>query len=813
MRLVTTLAKVTSLLGAFLAVALLMGLIGAGLLLPVVGSAGTAAREGVGLFEELPGELEQRPLAQQSRIQTADGSLISTPSQENRIIVGLEDIAPTMQKAQIAIEDARFYDHGGLDPEALGRAVVTNATTDDTQGGSTLTQQYVKLSLLEEAKQTEDTEARIALNARSGTEGYVRKLRELKYAVTLEDRLTKDEILEGYLNLAFYGQGAYGVEAAARRYFGVSAAELRLEQSALLAGVVRSPSNTNPISDPEAAMGRRDVVLDNMYEQEMISEKAWRQAKATGLELTVRDSERSCLNSAHPYFCDYVTTWLLSNETLGETPEEREALLTTGGLTVTTTLDTELAETVRTTMRETTPRGNPYSLASAAAVVEPGTGHVLAIGQSSEYALEASEDGTSATSVNWSVDERFRGTGGFQIGSVAKAYSLVTALEQGIPVESTLSVRAPERIELEDGRRVPAGVFYRDDFDPECTIGEDEWTVRNANDENHDRTTTLREATASSVNTAFATLAAQIGTCEVRDTMARMGLNSGDGDAYGAGSNNTPSAYVLGADAATPLTVASSYATFGAGGLYCPPVPVTEIRDADGAEIPLQIPDCEQVVDPDVAAGVAELMQEVVNDSGSGFRAVLENDQPAGGKTGSSDGSKHTWFAGYTPQLSTAVWVGSPGEKFDGELRDFTIGERSVEGFLYGSKVAAPVWKVIMDEALAGADVEQFEQPSTTILQGKQQVVPVVAGLTLPEAQQRLGDAGLAGSAVRIASPQPEGQVLRTSPRAGSQTRAGTPLQIFVSGDDDAVDSDAVDSDAVDDEPSSAFFGPPEDDD
>src|SRR5690606_23991024 len=306
-----------SLLMAFLGISVLRGLIGAGRTLPLVGATGTAAREGVGMFEKLPGDLEQNPLAQQSRIEAADGSLIATPARENRIIVPLDQIAPVMRQAQIAIEDERFYQHGGLDIRGLSRAIITNATSDSTQGGSTLTQQYVKMILKEEALRAGDAEQLRQLEARSGLEGYVRKLRELKYAVTLEQRLTKDEILEGYLNLAYYGDQTYGVEAAARHYFNVRAKDLNLVQAATLAGVVRAPGITDPVHNPEAAVERRNVVLDKMYEQGMITEKQWREARETPLELDVRDSQRSCMNSRHPYFCDYVTEWLLQNPALG----------------------------------------------------------------------------------------------------------------------------------------------------------------------------------------------------------------------------------------------------------------------------------------------------------------------------------------------------------------------------------------------------------------------------------------------------------------------------------------------------------------
>ena len=211
-----------------------------------------------------------------------------------------------------------------------------NTTTDTTQGGSTLTQQYIKLALQEQALKEGDSEAYAQTQARSGMEGYVRKLRELKYAITLEERLTKDEILVGYLNLSFYGDKAYGVEAAARHYFDVKASELSIVQSALLAGVVRSPTNTNPVANPELAQARRDLVLDKMFEQDMITEEERDEAQAIAVEdmLNLTDSQRSCINSRNPYFCDYVTAWLLEQPALGKTRDERAENLYTQGLTL-----------------------------------------------------------------------------------------------------------------------------------------------------------------------------------------------------------------------------------------------------------------------------------------------------------------------------------------------------------------------------------------------------------------------------------------------------------------------------------------------
>ncbi|WP_192796735.1 penicillin-binding protein [Serinicoccus kebangsaanensis] len=795
----------TSLLGVFLAVSVLMGIIGAGLLAPVVGASGLAARESVGMFEELPGDLEQNPLAQQSRILAADGTVLATPAQQNRIIVDSDEISQHMKDAQVAIEDARFFQHGGADVEALARAVVQNTTTDTTQGGSTLTQQYIKLALQEQALDEGDSEAYAQTQARSGMEGYVRKLRELKYAITLEERLTKDEILVGYLNLAFYGDRVFGVEAAARHYFNVNASELTISQSALLAGVVRAPSTTNPVADPELAQNRRDLVLGNMHDQGMITQKELDEATALDVKdmLEVTDSQRSCLKSRNPYFCDYVTAWLLEQPALGKTRDERLENITTNGLTIETTLDVELSREIKDILLEATPRGNDYFLGSAATVVEPGTGKILAFNQSSEYSFEESRDKVRKTSVNWNVDNAYGGPGGMAIGSIAKAYTLVEAMEKGVPVEASLTVRPPEdstygNVWLEDPENpttsyppadevFPAGVFFRDDFQDGCTIGEDHWTVRNANDENHERTIELRTAAALSVNTAFATLASQVGTCDIAETMTEMGLHAAGGQAYGLDPGNAETtlapSLVLGADTASPLTVATSYATFASGGVYCPPVPVTKVTDANGEELPLDLPGCDRVIPEDVALGAVELLQGVVDESGSGFRAILDGGRPAGGKTGTNNDSTSTWFAGFTPQLSTAVFVGNVpgGTTYDGDLRDIQVGDRYVEGPLFGSSVAAPTWKEIMDLASQGMDVQDWDDPSNEILNGKRVTIPSVVGMGVGQAQDRLADAGLTGGVVRVASGQPEGTVLYTTPGVGSSVVTSNPVTLHVS--------------------------------
>jgi membrane peptidoglycan carboxypeptidase len=271
----TSIGGVISLLGAFLASALVLGLLAAGLVMPAVGATGALARSGVDVFNELPSEFRTDPLAQTSQILASDGSVIATPQEQNRTIVPLAKIAPIMREAQVAIEDHRFYEHGGIDLQGTIRAVVSNLRNGSSVGASSLTQQYVKISLQYSALSAGNEEAA----ADAVKKDYMRKLKELKYAITLEKKLTKDQILEGYLNLVYYGDRAYGVEAASQHYFSVHASQLSLSQAALLAGLTQNPGTTDPVNFPERALARRNVVLDRMHELNRITDKQWTDAK------------------------------------------------------------------------------------------------------------------------------------------------------------------------------------------------------------------------------------------------------------------------------------------------------------------------------------------------------------------------------------------------------------------------------------------------------------------------------------------------------------------------------------------------------
>jgi len=357
-----------------------LGLLGAGLMMPTVAATGGVARGAVALFDALLSTFTQNPLSEQSRILARDSSLIATPYDENRIIVPLARSAPVMRQAQIAIKDSRFYVHGSLDPQGVGRALLSNLRGGNTQRASTLTQQYVKITLQENALRNLDPKAAQAATTRS----YTRKLEELKYAVTLEKTETKDQILQGYLNLVYYGGQAYGVEAAACHFFGVHATQLNLPQAATLAGLVQAPSVTDPIRSPARALARRNVVLDRTHTLKLISDNSWSHARATKMVLNPKPAQTSCALSPYPYFCNYIKEWLLLDPALGATRAARTKRINEGGLTIQTTLDPKIQADAQEEINARIPPGsqmNGTDIGAAAAVIEPATGDVLALAQ------------------------------------------------------------------------------------------------------------------------------------------------------------------------------------------------------------------------------------------------------------------------------------------------------------------------------------------------------------------------------------------------------------------------------------------------
>ena len=400
--------------------------------LPASALAGVAIKAASGAYEDLPADLKVPAIAQRSYLYANDGkTLLTSFYDENRVDVPITEIATTMQQAIVAAEDTRFYEHGGVDLRGVVRAFVANSTSGAVeQGASTLTMQYVRNVLKSDPNLTEEQRA----EATAETPG--RKIQEMRYAVALEQKLSKQEILDRYLNIAYFGAGAYGIAAASQRYFGKSASDLTLAEASLLAGLVQSPDADNPISgDKQAALDRRSYVLDSMAKMKVITDAEAKQADAEELVLHPTEAPNDCgaMPAGHDdwgFFCDYFRQWWNTQPAFGATVEERQQALFRGGYTIVTSLDPKIqAAALQQTL---TVYGYNNKRADPMAVVEPGTGKVLALAVNRHYSLDPNPAGQE----NYpnTVNQLIAGGGaieGYQAGSTFKMFTMLAALESG----------------------------------------------------------------------------------------------------------------------------------------------------------------------------------------------------------------------------------------------------------------------------------------------------------------------------------------------------------------------------------------------
>jgi membrane peptidoglycan carboxypeptidase len=380
--------------------------------------------------------------------------------------------------------------------------------------------------------------------------------------------------------------------------------------------------------------------------------------------------------------------------------------------------------------------------------------------QNTRYTTGAGSQTKGLTEVNWNVDRAYGGENGFQFGSTAKMYAIVTALESGIPVNGTI----PSKFATPT---TPA--IYTPKEQGKCGSLLD-WPVRN--DEAIGGTPLpFKVATAKSVNTAFASLVLHLGTPTVRATMTTMGLHSGDGSPIAC----TPASVTLGASTTTPLTLATSYATLAAAGKYCPPNPILSITTSNKKPLKLRPTACKQVIDPDIAKGATSLLTNVIT-SGTGTAASL-GPRPAAGKTGTTDNHYQSWFVGFTPQLATAVWVGTPYRQF--RMKNITLAGTHY-GEIFGGTISAPLWQAIMAGASQGMPIQNFSDPSTQMLNGTMVGVPNVSGVSVSEATQRLTSAGFSVQiGGHVSSNLPQGSVVYSSPSGNAPN--GTMVYLYLS--------------------------------
>ncbi|MEU0008081.1 transglycosylase domain-containing protein [Streptomyces sp. NPDC006314] len=667
----------------FLGVSVLAGAVMAGIALPAAGALGLAAKGSVKSFDEIPASLKSPQLSQRTTILDARGQKVATVYSRDRTVVDLKDISPYMQKAIVAIEDSRFYKHGAVDLKGVLRALNKNAQSGGVaQGASTLTQQLVKNYFIEEAG---DDPTKVA-EATQQTLG--RKIRELKYAIQIEDKLGKKKILENYLNITFFGEQAYGVEAAAQRYFSKHAKDLNVQEAALLAGIVQSPSRYDPVNDEAEATKRRNVVLQRMAELGDISQQEADEAKEKPLALHPSRAKNGCITAVKGagFFCDYVRQVVLTDRTFGKTKEARAKLWNQGGLTIRTTLDPQAQRSVQASVKQHVYKSD--SVATAATIVEPGTGKILAMGQSRPYGVNTKNH---ETSINLSVNQDMGGGAGYQPGSTFKPIVAAAAIEGGKP--ATQQYSSPYEMTYPSPVAKCDGKFWRDDPRKPTKL-------TNENESEHGPYG-MKEATAKSVNTYYVQLISDIGICPVTDLAKKMGVARADGRKI----QQAPS-IALGTQEMSPLTMASAYAAFASRGMYCTPIAIESITQKAGREQKsLEVPKstCSRAMSETTADTVSTLLKGVVED-GTGQEAGLGS-RPSAGKTGTTDERFAAWFVGYTPNMAGAVWVGDPQHKR--KMINISIGGVPHDK-VFGGEVPGPIWRDMMSGALEGRPAPDF---------------------------------------------------------------------------------------------------------
>ncbi|MFB9192313.1 penicillin-binding protein [Actinomadura verrucosospora] len=746
-------AQAASTLFRLLGAGVVAGLIVALIALPAVGSAGLTARDAANNFEDMDSQLKTTPPSEKTVMYDGNGKQVATFFDKYRESVRLDQVAPIMRQAMIDIEDSRFYEHGALDLKGTIRAMASNVESEQTQGGSTLTQQYVKNLLVDSAKSEEEYR-----EVTAPTVG--RKLRELRYALDIEQRLTKDQILEGYMNVAYFSAGAYGVQAAAKRYFSIPASKLELGQAALLAGITQNPTAYDPIRNPKDARKRRDVVLYRMAQLGHISKAQADTEAAKPIQLNRTDPVGGCETSKAPYFCEYVKYDMLNILSDGKywqlKPKQQQNVvnkLNRGGYTIRTTLDMDDQRAVDRALRGTVPPGG--NRVGAEAMVEPGTGKIRAIGLSKRYG-----PGKGRTTINLPADSAHGGGSGVSAGSTFKVFTLAAAIDQGIPVSTTIN--SPQTTTVSGFQPCRYTGMFDGKKVKNAMVGGGPWTLSNAGDSekgNFD----LKTGTWHSVNTFYAVLEKRVGVCNAVKMAEKFGMKQATGDPL-----MPIASQVLGVNDIDMVHLAAAYAGFAARGKYCAPLSVTEVVDPEGKKLKLPKQDCHQALDQDVADKVNSILQGVLTKGTAAGRGI---GRPAAGKTGTCEEFTCAVFAGFTPNLAaaTAYW------DFRGPWQYKVYG-------VYGADIPGGMWQQSMRNALAGKPAPGFQTPTRDF--GDTTKVPQVKGLTVAAATARLKAADLkvqvaSGS---VDSDQPKGTVVSTSPDAGSSVPPGTTVILYVSG-------------------------------
>ncbi len=718
----------------------------AGLLFPLAGGFGYISNRAADAVDNVSAEVLEGTVPAVSTMVDATGAPIAWLYDQRRFQVPSDKISNNMKLAQVSIEDRRFLQHHGVDWQGTFRAFLRNTSSGEVQqGGSTIDQQYVKnFQLLVVAKT--DAERRAAIETTPA-----RKLREIRLALTLDKQLTKDEILTRYLNLVYFGNGAYGVQDAAQTYFGVDAKDLTVAQSAMLAGIVQSSSHFNPYTNEKEVLARRNTVLDTMIQNIPDRAAEFRAAKATPLGVLPEPKglPNGCIAADdRGYFCDYAMQYL---EDAGISKDQ----LDKGGYLIRTTLDPAVQNSMKAAINAMT-NPNLADIAEVSSIIAPGqdSHNVLAMVSSRTYGLDAN--------IHQTVQPQPFSMVGDGAGSIFKIFTTAAAMEKGLGIDAKLDVPS----------------FYAargmgSSGTPGCPAMT--YCVKNAG--NYRSPMSVTEALAQSPNTAFVKLIQAVGVTPTVDMAIRLGLRS-YAKAGTSGHGNTSMAdmfkqqnlgsFTLGPVAVNPLELSNVAATLASGGKWCPPSPIKQVLDRNGKPVSLTQQACEQVIDPGLAHTLANALSQ---DATSGTAAASAHaagwNVPVASKTGTTETNRSSAFLGFTNSMAGAAYIYGDSPTPD-EICSFPLRNCS-SGNLFGGNEPARSWFMGVKPVLGNFPPSVLPPLDDKYVRGSNNSqIPDVTGMTQAEATSALIGAGFQVSAVTQPGSAAKGTVQGTSPNGSA---------------------------------------------
>ncbi len=799
----------------------IVGLVGlsavAGLLVtaavtPAIAVSGAAASSAITLFDKMPSYLQPDELMQPTTLMAGDRVLAKFYDQ-NRSPVTFDQVNPVMYDAILSSEDPRYYQHGGVDLIGTTRALLSNASGGETQGGSSISQQYVKNVLVQrcerDARATDATETTAAVTRdealqqcalaavqAEGPEGYQRKLQEMRYAIQLEKEYTKDQILLGYLNIANFGGVTYGIDAAAKRYFNVSAADLNIGQAAVLAGMVQNPNRyridrpdgsivyddgTSENKQPDGSIddvdqgtiqglytlrdngeitqeqlvaaadgysetkGRQLYVLSRMEADGKITHEQYVQYAVEPITPQLSETEQGCASSGAPYFCQYVVSTILNDPAFGAETDDRVRALRQDGLTIQTTLDWRMQDAAQNTMNENAPQSyEGMNFGSTAVSLEAKTGRILAIAQNTKFTQdpELSKSDPSYNQIVFAGDSTNGGSIGFPVGSTFKLFTLVDWLEKGHSLIETLNGRlqpVPNMTNSCYGNWVnPGGIRINNFAEDAGYVG------------------TPMMFTRDSLNTGYLAMAAELDLCDISKVVKKLGVQTGDGREIKMENANE----VIGSDNVSPIAMAGAFATVANGGTQCQPKVIDKVTTASGEERPIPERTCTTALTPEIAATTAYALQGVMQGRGTGSAANPGDGTPVLGKTGTHEGHE-TWMIESSTNATTAVWVGNWDGTKDLFRKYYNRTELSSIRYILARDIQSAA-----NEFYGG---DRFPDPVSNLLRTQQRDLPSVVGQSISAATSTLQNAGFrVNVGDPVDSPSGPDTVAAQSPGGGS---------------------------------------------